>query len=376
MNKSRRHFVQGAGALVGIATAGISEPAEAPPPASKPRVRIATEEAMAPPELLSDYRAMLASDEALEPGFRSTVAGYLGNEFIDSRLVDIGEGRIRHMDANGITMHVLSIVSPGVQVLDDARAVDMARLTNDRLAAAVAKHPDRFIGLAAIAPQVPQEASRELERSVNQLGMRGALINSHTRGEYLDQAKYWTILETAAALDAPIYLHPRTPSPEMIKPFLDYGLDGAAWGFAVETALHSLRLICSGVFDRLPRLKIILGHMGELIPYWLTRIDGLALRDRWSASGPKKRMQRLPSEYFKENFVITTSGITWHPAFMLAHKVLGPERILFAVDYPFGSDEDSVKFLDSAPIPEADKESIYHLNARRLFKLGDLQRHA
>ena len=184
------------------------------------------------------------------------------------------------------------------------------------------------------------------------------------------------ILETAAALDAPIYLHPRTPSPEMIKPFLDYGLDGAAWGFAVETALHSLRLICSGVFDRFPRLKIILGHMGELIPYWLTRIDGLAVRDRWSASGPKKRMQKLPSEYFKENFVITTSGITWHPAFMLAHKVLGPERILFAVDYPFGSDEDSVKFLDDAPIPEADKESIYHLNAKRLFKLGHLQPHA
>ena len=180
MNKNRRHFVQGAGALAGIAAAGISEPADVPAPASKARVRIATEEAMAIPELLADYRAMLASDEALEPGFRSTVAGYLGNEFIDSRLVDIGEGRIRHMDATGMTMHVLSIVSPGVQVLDDARAVDIARMTNDRLAAAVAKHPDRFIGLAAVAPQVPKEASRELERSVNELGMRGVLINPHS----------------------------------------------------------------------------------------------------------------------------------------------------------------------------------------------------
>lgn len=160
-------------------------------------------------------------------------------------------------------------------------------------------------GLAAVAPQNPREAARELERAVQNLGLKGVLINSHTKGEYLDDRKFWLILDPAQALDVPIYLHPREPSPQMIKPYLERGVQSAGWGFAAEAGLHAVRLIVSGVFDEFPKLKFILGHMGEMIPYWLPRIDGLGQTDHWVAGGTVRRMKKLPSEYFKDNFFIT-----------------------------------------------------------------------
>ncbi len=214
-----------------------------------------------------------------------------------------------------------------------------------------------------IAPQDPQGAADELVRAVTKLGLRGASINSHTRGEYLDNKKFWHIFEQAEKLNVPIYIHPRTPSPDMLKPYLDYpGLDTAMLGFAHEVALHALRLICSGLFDEYPKLQIILGHLGESLPYWLWRID-----DR--AAYLSNKLQKKPSQYIKDNFYITTSGMFWQPALMCAYLALGAERILFAVDYPLQELKDAVQFMEEAPICDYDKEKICYLNAQQLLGL-------
>jgi 2,3-dihydroxybenzoate decarboxylase len=361
MGATRRSFLKAATALPAAIQFGAVG-AEQPAAAGKSFKRIATEEAMAIPEMFEAWQALLDSGAEDEPGFRVDIDAQRKSKYIQERLLDLGELRINEMDAAGINMQVLSIGGPGgVQVFDAARGTELAKKTNERLAEAINAHPDRFTGLAAVAPQNPREAARELERAVQNLGLKGALIKSHTKGEYLDDPKFWSIFETAQGLDVPVYIHPREPSPQMLEPYLERGIQGAGW--------------VSGVFDEFPGLKIILGHMGEMIPYWLPRIDGLGQRDHWapgSNNGKTRRLKKLPSEYFKNNFFITTSAAdsaAWHPAFMLAYEVLGADRILFAVDYPFGSGEGSVAFLDTAPIPDSDKEKIYHRNAETLFRL-------
>jgi 2,3-dihydroxybenzoate decarboxylase len=196
------------------------------------------------------------------------------------------------------------------------------------------------------------------------------MINSHIRGEYLDDRKYWVIFERAEKLNVPLYIHPRQPSPDMIKPFLTYPeLASPAWGFAAETGLHAMRLICSGVFDKHPNLKIVLGHLGEALPWWLWRLDS-----RWIVVGREEGAapplaQKKPSQYIKENFYVTTSGMLWHPALQCCYSALGADRILFAVDHPYESSRDAVQFLDTASICDGDKEKIYHVNAEKLLGL-------
>ena len=335
--------------------------------------RIALEEAWTIPEVLSEWRKVIESGAADETGFHNLFGPILTNPKaagIRARLTDFEDQRLAGMDATGITMQVLSIASPGVQVLPTATATGLATLFNDRLAAVIADRPDRYSGLAAIAPQDPEAAAQELERAVNTLKLPGALINSHTKGEFLDEPKYEPILAAAQSLDVPIYLHPRTPPNAMVQPFLTYALEGAGWGFAAESSLHALRLIFSGTFDKFPRLKIILGHMGEGLPFWLKRLDErYKLTSRLDTTGRVVQLQKQPSEYFLDNFVITTSGVNWHPALMLSHEVLGAERIMFAVDYPYESNETSVEFMDSAPVSEADRQLMYAGNAERLLRL-------
>ena len=260
------------------------------------------------------------------------------------------------------------MTSPGVQAFDAALATRLAAEANDVLAAAVKTYPTRFAGLAAIAPQDPVAAAREIERAAGTLGLNGLIVNSHTLGEYLDLAKYRPIFEAAEASDMPIYLHPREPAPSMVTPFLDYGLYFAGWGFAAETGLHAMRLIMSGTFDRFPRLKIVLGHMGEGIPFWLQRIDNRYLLE--VKIGMVEKLPKLPSEYFLENFVITTAGVTSMPALRLSLDVLGVDRILFAADYPYEDDAEAVQFMDAAKVTEAERKQIYETNAVRVFKLG------
>ena len=333
--------------------------------------RIAVEEAFVTEDIANEWKKVLAS-KFVEPGFRMMGNSILGEDpgarMVHSRLVDIGAGRIAQMDADGIDVAVLSITSPGVQAFDAVTATRLAKDANDVLAAAVKANPTRLAGLAAVAPHYPAGAAQELERAVQTLGMKGFLINSHTMGEYLDDKKYWPIFEAAQALDAPLYLHPREPGPGLISPMLDYGLYFAGFGFAVETSLHAMRLIMCGVFDQFPKLRIVLGHMGEGLPFWLQRIDNRYLLQ--VKIGAVKKMAKLPSQYFLDNFVITTSGVMSAPALKLSIEVLGVERIMFAADYPYESVEEGVKFLDTVDISDAQRQQIYSGNAERFFKLG------
>jgi 5-carboxyvanillate decarboxylase len=338
-------------------------------------LRIATEEAYAPPELFERYRKLLASGKVDDPGFESLMGFYLTNpspriKDVRDRLEDVGARRLRDMDESGIARQILSLTAPGVQVFDGPTAVSLAESFNDQLAQAIARHPDRFSGLAAITPQDPAAAAKELERAVRKLGLKGAIVNSHTHGEYLDDEKFWDIFAAAEALDVPVYIHPTSPPKSMIQPFLDRGLDGAVFGFAVETGLHLLRIVVAGVFDRFPKLQIVAGHLGEGLPYWLFRIDFMHTRMVASNRYPNvKPLKRRPSDYLKDNVHVTTSGMAWEPPILYAQSVLGVDRVLYAMDYPYQFVLEEVKVTDQLPIAEADKKKLYQSNAERVFRL-------
>ncbi|HLH44403.1 MAG TPA: amidohydrolase family protein [Bryobacteraceae bacterium] len=321
------------------------------------------------------YRKLLDDGSISDPGFASLAGFYLRNPTpavarVAARLQDLGALRLRDMDDTGIAVQILSLTAPGVQVFNAPEAVALARSANDHLADAIRKHPDRFAGLAAIAPQDPAAAARELDRGVRKLGLKGAIVNSHTRGEYLDDAKFWEIFEAAESLKVPIYLHPTSPSPAMIAPFLDRGLDGAIFGFAVETGLHMLRIIVSGVLDRFPNLRIVTGHLGEGLPYWLFRIDFMHARmvaaNRYAGV---KKLAKKPSDYLRENFYFTTSGMAWTPPILYALSVLGVDRVMYAMDYPYQFVPEEVKVTDDLPIAGQDKRKLYQANAERVFGL-------
>lgn len=283
-------------------------------------------------------------------------------------LLDTAEIRLAEMDRAGITLQVLTLAGPGCELFEPSEAVEVVRKSNDELAEVIKRHPDRFAGMAAIAPQEPDKAADELERCIKELGFRGLKINSHVRGgEYLDDEKYRVIFERAEQLDVPIYIHPRLPSPQMIKPYADYGygLAGPGLGFAAETQLHAYRLIYSGLFDRYPGLKIVLGHMGEGLPFWMFRMD-----HPWSSfSDGGVSLGRKPSDYVKDNFVITTSGMFYLPAILCGYLALGADNILFASDYPFEESSHAADFMRGVPICDGDKEKIGYGNAEKLLKL-------
>jgi 2,3-dihydroxybenzoate decarboxylase len=368
MATNRRKFLKGSASLALAIQSSLVIPTSANPNYR----RIAIEEAFVTQAIADEWGKFIAAGSPGEPGFRkmgeSILADSPGTRLIHSRLVDLGEGRLSSMDASGIDMQVISLTSPGIQVFEGQLAKELAEDANNQLAAAVERHPDRLAGLAAIAPQLPQDAAIELDRAASSLGLCGAIINSHTKGEYLDDRKYWPIFEAANALKVPIYLHPRAPGPGMVQPYLDYGLYFAGWGFAAETGLHALRLIMSGVFEEFPDLKIILGHMGEGIPFYLQRIDNRYLLQ--VKIGAVKALKRNPAQYFRDNFVITTSGVTQSSSLRLCYEELGPDKILFAADYPYESVEEAVQFIDTSDLPEADKHKIYQSNAERLFGLN------
>jgi predicted TIM-barrel fold metal-dependent hydrolase len=279
-------------------------------------------------------------------------------------LLDLEGTRLAEMDQSGITMQVLTLAGPGVELFEPGAGIQQARKANDRLAELINRHPDRFVGFAALPAQAPEAAAEELNRAVTQLGFRGAKINSHVRGgEYLDEQKYWIIFETAQKLDIPIYIHPRVPSPAMMGPYAKYGygLAGAALGFAAETSLHAMRLILSGVFDKYPRLKIILGHLGEALPFWMDRID--------RHYDTKVKLAKKPSDYIKDNFLMSFSGMFFMPAFMCVYLALGADNIVFGSDYPFEESEEAAEFVRSLPISDRDKEKIAYQNAQKLLHL-------
>lgn len=335
--------------------------------------RICVEEAYAPPELLDACKRALQDNDPMELGFRRLMGGYFngspGANMLLKRLGDIDEFRLSEMDAHRIRKQVLSITSPGVQHLRKEEAVALARLTNDRMADAVRKHPERFDALAACAPQDPQQAAREIERTVEQYGFKGALINSHTKGEYLDEEKFWPILEVLNELEVPLYLHPNTPSPHMIQPMLKHALETATWGFAVETGMHALRLIMGGIFDRFDKLKLVLGHSGEGLPLWLDRIDDRhAFFASVDSTGMVPRIRRKPSEYVHSHIYVTTSGQNFTQPVMFIANVMGSDNVMYAADYPYESMATRAA-IDALPMADSDKRKLFAENAKRIFNL-------
>ncbi len=278
-------------------------------------------------------------------------------------LDELGDMRIEGMNQAGIDLQVLSHAKPGVQEMQDgARALSLAAVANDALAEAVAAHPTRFAAFATLATQAPEGAARELERAVKQYGFKGAMVNGHTRGEYLDDKRFWPIFEAAQALGVPIYLHPANPHPAVLEayykgfPVLGY----APWGYAVETGTHVLRIILSGVFDQFPRLKMVIGHMGELLPFALWRAD--------SRLTPKyPHLKKSVRNYFLDHFSITTAGVFSTPELVCTASVVGYDNMLFSVDYPFESNLQAVKWFEGLEIAPADKAKLAHLNAQRLL---------
>jgi 2,3-dihydroxybenzoate decarboxylase/5-carboxyvanillate decarboxylase len=290
--------------------------------------------------------------------------------FLDG-LLDIEQRRLQEMDRYGVGMHLLSLTAPGVQMFDADTATDLAALANDRLAEVCARHPTRFAGLATFAPQSPRRAAREMERAVRVLKLNGFILNSHTHGEYLDDPKYWPVLEAAEGLDACIYIHPRAASDTLKGPLQDYGMDSAMWGYGVEVGTHVVRMMAAGVFDQFPKLRICIGHMGEAIPFWIWRITFMNSRAQGIDRAPQTKLTM--EEYFRRNFVVTTSGVEDHLALEYTIRKLGIDKVLWAIDYPYQPTKPAVEFMDSAPVSEAERAKLYHKNAERVFHIPALK---
>lgn len=319
--------------------------------------KIALEEHFAIPETLMDSAGFVPGDYWTE---------------LQSRLLDIQDKRLKLMDAHGIETMILSLNAPAVQAIaETGRAVDIARRANDALAEECAKRPDRFRAFAALPLQDPEAAARELERCVKDMGFVGALVNGFSQRAdtnallYYDLPQYRGFWATVAALNVPFYLHPRNPLPEDSRIYEGHPwLMGPTWAFAQETAVHALRLMGSGLFDEHPNLRIILGHMGEGLPYMMWRIDN---RNAWVKVPPKYPAKRRIADYFNENFYITTSGNFRTQTLIDAMLEIGADRILFSTDWPFENIDHAADWFDTTTIAEADRVKIGRTNAKLLF---------
>ncbi|GAB7545906.1 amidohydrolase family protein [Cupriavidus sp. 8B] len=319
---------------------------------------------------MTRIRKIALEEHFMAPGFQAYSKGYL--QHIDAavmadlakRLADFDDIRIGEMDRAGIDFTILSQTGPGVQgETDRAAALGRARENNDFLAAQVARHPTRFAGFAALPMHDPVTAADELERAVKQLGFKGSLVNGHTQGVYYDDPAYDVFWERMQALDVPMYLH---PTDAFVAPHVYAGhpeISGAAWGWGVETASHALRLVFGGVFDRFPRLKLILGHMGEGLPFQRWRFDS-----RFAVYSHGIKLAKKPSEYIGSNIVITTSGVCSPAALNGAIAEMGAEAVLFSVDYPYESTAIAADFIEQAPMDEATRSLVCHGNAERILK--------
>lgn len=312
---------------------------------------------------------VIAVEEHFATGELLEADGIGGPGYPSERLLDLGERRIEDMDAGGVDLQVISLAAPGGQQLEAKRAVPLVRRANEVLAEAVFRHPDRFAGLAALPTPDPEAACAELERAVRELGFRGAVVNGHTRGRFLDAPEFRSLLELAAHLGVPIYLHP-TPPPDVVRrayysgisPEVDGALATSAWGWHVETGLHALRLVLSGVFERLPDLRVVVGHLGEALPFMLRRVDA-------RLSPEVTGLKRQPSWYLRHNLWLSISGFFFEAPFRTAMEEFGAERILFSVDYPFASSAEGRRFLEGLGFGPQEYAKIAHRNAEGLFGL-------
>ncbi len=336
--------------------------------------RIATEEAFATREQIDAYLRMVA-DGTADKGMTSLWGFYARSPSeramqIIERLLDLGERRIADMDATGIDVAILSLTSPGMQPLTDtAEATAMVTRANDHLAERCAAYPDRFVGMTSIAPQDPAWSAGEIRRGAD-LGFRGVMVNSHTHGHYLDEPQFDPIFRALADTGQPLYIHPQTLPDAMIGGLVDAGLDGAIFGFGVETAMHLLRLMTTGIFDRYPDLQIAVGHGAEAIPYWLFRMNYMHQAGVRSQRYP--RLKPLKKDLFaclRENVLATTSGMAFAPAIRLMIEVMGEDRVMYAMDYPYEYVADEVRTHDLLDISDGAKKKLMQTNAERVFRL-------
>jgi predicted TIM-barrel fold metal-dependent hydrolase len=321
-------------------------------------------------------RTITLEEHFASPGFiagpgqdlkrRAEAVGQGASMLLES-LCDLSDRRIAEMDAAGIDVQFLSLTSPGTEQLERDQAIALASESNDYLAAAIQKNPGRFAGFAALPTADPAESVKELERRVRS-GFKGAVINGHIRGRYLDDQFFWPILECAEALEVPIYLHP-TPPPQAVIHASYEGLPrivvemlaGPGWGWHIETAIHVIRLVLGSVFERFPRLQLIIGHMGEALPFMMQRLDVMPI----ALTG----LRRPISAYLQSHLYYTFSGFNFVPNFLQLLLQVGIDRIMFSADHPYASMKDARSFLDQLPVSTVDRERIAHGNAERLFGL-------
>jgi len=357
-NSSKRQFLQtlpklGAAGL--FATSGVAGAAELPSVGDSSRKlrKIGLEEHFMMPSFL-DYLA--ETRQNIRPELYSKAVPLLS---------DFGDRRLEIMDRNGVDFVVLSLSGPGVQIEPDTRLANrLARECNDFLARQVQARPKRYAGFAHLALQDPAVAADELERCVKQLGFKGALINGATNGVYLDDRRYDVFWERVQALQVPIYLHPANPvdHPAMYAGHPE--MWGPTWSWAAETCSHAMRLIFSGVFDRYPRVKLILGHMGETLPIQVWRLDS-----RYAVSNQKFKIAKKPSDYVRQNIAITTSGVCDDGALRCSIDALGVENVMFSIDYPFEDTQIATEWIKAARLTDAERQMVAHQNATRLLRL-------
>lgn len=308
--------------------------------------------------------AQMQTESARRRASMSDRSSRVGHD-VNSELMDVSNARIAAMNDAGIDVQVLSMTMPGPQGLPAAESIAVARDANDRMAAAMRAHPDRFGAFATLPTPDVAAAVKELERAVTTLGFKGTMINGHTNGEFLDDKKYWPIFEAAQSLDVPVYLHPREPHPSAAFYFDGYPeIATAACGFTVDTSIHFLRLIFAGVFDAFPNLTFILGHLGEGLPFYLDRME-----DHTALAAKRRGLKKTVAEVMRSNVVVTTSGNFSPPALRCTVEVLGIDRVMFSVDWPYESNRVGVAFLNNLGLPPADLEKLAHGNAERLLKL-------
>jgi predicted TIM-barrel fold metal-dependent hydrolase len=300
---------------------------------------------------------------------QAKMAKHFGSGKLIEELSDIGDKRIAEMDAAGIDMQVLSLTAPSVQQLDATEAVELTREANDYLIEAIQLYPKRFAGFATLPTAAPDSAAEELERMVNEHGFKGGNINGHTRDRYLDDKFFWPILERAETLKVPLYIHPTLPPEPVIEayytgfsPEVTDGLSRAAWGWHIETAVHVLRLILSGAFDQFPDLQIVIGHMGEALPFMMPRIDNVL-------SPNVTKLNHPVANYLRENIYYTFSGFNFTQTFLNLYLQVGADRIMFSADYPYSPMDQARNFLDQLPVSPGDKHKIAHGNAECLLRL-------
>ena len=303
----------------------------------------------------------------LDPTHQDASLTLFSDGEIEKRLTDLSDARIRHMDECGVDVQVLSLTTPAVQNLGGADAVPLARRTNDLIAEAVRRRPDRFQGFATLPTPAPEEAARELDRAVTVLGLKGAMLCGRTRERNLDHPGFLPIFETAAGLRVPLYIHPQIPQRVVREALysgfgneLDLHFATGGLGWHVETGIQLMRIILAGVFDRFPNLQVILGHWGEVVPFYLERIDLL--------SKAACRLQRPVADYVRTNVHVTPSGMLSQRYLSWALDVMGADRILFSTDYPYVPIHDggARRFLEEASLSQEDREGIAHGNWDRL----------